>query len=562
MASTPCTATTVTQALEALKDVQDRGFTFATPAGERVIPFAELHGTVGRVAASIRAAGVDVGARVALVLPEPDQFVIAFLACIAAGAVPVPMFPPVSMRATTAYEATLSHICATAGVTMCIASEASTACVGRALPSTERRLMSELLAEAPAGPLFRPAQPSDVAFLQFTSGSTAQPRGVVVTHQNLAANATAFMFHGLGADPDFDKGVSWLPLYHDMGLIGFVIGPLFYGIPVVFLPTATFVRSPRSWLEAISRHRGTITYAPNFAYQLVARRVAASDLTGLDLSCLKHAGCGAEPISADTLRAFATALAPAGFSPKAFIPSYGLAESTLAVAFDTRHEGLGTDRVQDVALEQGRAEPGEGRELVACGRAFPGHEIGIFDPETGARVNDRMVGEIRLKGPSVCAGYYGDRALSAGLFEGAWLRTGDLGYLVDGQLFVCGRMKEMIIVRGRNFFPTDLEWALADAGLKRPSVAFGVTLAGVEQLAVCVEGTRREQAELKALVTQVLGDQMALTVGDVRVVPVGTLPRTSSGKLQRTRVRAMYNTDTLPAFTSDADPAAEAPLGA
>jgi fatty-acyl-CoA synthase len=385
--------------------------------------------------------------------------------------------------------------------------------------------------------------PEDLAFLQFTSGSTSRPKGVAVTHANLAANAEAFMIHGLRRDPAVDKGVSWLPLFHDMGLIGFVVGPLFTDIPCVFLPTASFVRAPRLWLDKIHEHRGTITYAPNFAYALVAKRLKDRDVEGLDLSCLRIAGCGAEPIQARALRDFAERLAPAKFDPRAFVPSYGMAEATLALTFVPLGEGVRTD-----AHDQA--------ELVDCGVAFPRHEIAIVDDE-GRRVGDRVVGQIVARGPSVTRGYFEEPELTAQTYkpladaprDEPWLHTGDLGYLAGGRLFVCGRIKDIIIVRGRNYYPSDIEWAISELpGIRRGNVVAFAVGEGVdeERLVVCCEGAASDAASIREAVTACVAARFALTVHDVVVAPLASLPRTSSGKPQRRKTRQMYVDGSLP----------------
>ncbi|MDB5212364.1 MAG: Long-chain-fatty-acid--CoA ligase, partial [Myxococcaceae bacterium] len=392
------------------------------------------------------------------------------------------------------------------------------------------------------------------------------PKGVQVTHRNLAWNSESFMIHGLEKDSSFDKGVSWLPLFHDMGLIGFVIGPLFTNIPVVFMPTASFVRNPRIWLDKIHQHRGTITYAPNFAYALVTKRVKEKDLGDLDLSCLRRAGCGAEPIQAKTLHDFAEKLRPAKFDPRAFLPSYGMAEATLAITFVPAFSGVRSDVVDKAGLEQAVARPippstEEGvATLVNCGHAFPEHEIAVVD-ETGKRLGDRQVGQIVTRGPSVSKGYYLEPELTAESFKTlpgdtsgeTWLFTGDLGYTVkneaDGQreVFICGRLKDMIIVRGRNFYPSDLEWVVSEMpGVRRGNVvAFSAEINGEEQLVITAEGMSTEAEALKTTIAQRIVADFALTPHEVVIVPQGTLPRTSSGKPQRRKTRQMYLDGTL-----------------
>ncbi|HEY8075642.1 MAG TPA: fatty acyl-AMP ligase, partial [Labilithrix sp.] len=394
--------------------------------------------------------------------------------------------------------------------------------------------------------------------LQFTSGSTSRPKGVIVTHRNLAWNSESFMIHGLAKDSSFDKGVTWLPLFHDMGLIGFCVGTLFTDIPVVFMPTASFVRNPRMWLDKIHQHRGTITYAPNFAYQLVAKRIKEKDIAELDLSCLRRTGCGAEPIQARTLRDFATKLAPAKFDPKSFLPSYGMAEATLAITFVPVDSGVRSDMIDKKALEQSEAKPlphdraSDAQELVNCGRPFPEHELAILD-ESGKRLGDRQVGQIVTRGPSVSSGYWQDVEKTAESFRPGpdghtWLYTGDLGYTVGGEVFVCGRLKDMIIVRGRNFYPNDLEWIVSELpGVRRGNVvAFSVDADGEEQVVVAAEGFSSEAKGLEEQIAKAILESFSLAVHDVAIVPQGSLPRTSSGKPQRRKTREMYRNGTLP----------------
>ena len=298
----------------------------------------------------------------------------------------------------------------------------------------------------------------DPCFIQFTSGSTSRPKGVVVTHGNLAHNAHAVMRDGLRSH-DEDRGVSWLPLFHDMGLIGFVIAPIHHAVPVSFMSPMTFLKRPVTWLEILSKHEGTITYGPNFSYAITAKRVRDRDLEGIDLSGVRVAGCGAEPIQAETLRAFADRFASVGFRREAFVPSYGMAEYTLAISFST---GVPTDSVdQEKLWTDGVAEPTEegGLEIVGCGKAFPGHGIRIVDVESREVLEDRRVGEIEISGPSVMAGYYELPHVTAQTIgDDGWMRTGDLGYLVEGSVYICGRAKDVIIVNGKNYYPQDLEW--------------------------------------------------------------------------------------------------------
>ena len=490
-------------------------------------------------------------------VPEPDEFVLSFLGAVMGGIVPVPIYPQLSFKNVESYHDTVTHIANASGASMILTTATTKPYLEPVLPraATLQGLVTVDELAGDHGTVDVAVDPEDLAFLQFTSGSTSRPKGVVVTHRNLAWNSESFMIHGLKKDSSFDKGVSWLPLFHDMGLIGFVIGPLFTNIPVVFMPTASFVRNPRIWLDKIHQHRGTITYAPNFAYALVSKRVKEKDVASLDLSCLRRTGCGAEPIQSKTLREFAAKLAPAKFDPRSFLPSYGMAEATLAITFVPAGSGVRSDTVEKAGLEQGAARPApEGapaQDLVNCGHAFPEHEIAIVD-EHGQRLADRQVGQIIARGPSVSKGYYLEPELTAEAFKAGpdghtWLFTGDLGYLVAGEVFICGRLKDMIIVRGRNFYPSDLEWVVSELpGVRRGNVvAFSSDVEGDEQLIIAAEGMSSEAEALKGAIAQRIVADFALTPHEVLVVPQGTLPRTSSGKPQRRKTRQMYLDGTL-----------------
>lgn len=559
MADPKHVAPTLADAVRALAHHRDRGFVFVRSDGsERFCSFAELCDLAERRAASLHARGLRKGDRVAIAVPDPDEFVLSFLGAVMGGIVPVPISPQLTFKNIESYHDTVAHIATAAGASLLLTTPSTRQYVDPVLPRVEslRGVVAvDELASDDHGKIDVKVDPTDLAFLQFTSGSTSRPKGVVVTHRNLAWNSESFMIHGLKKDSSFDKGVSWLPLFHDMGLIGFVIGPLFTDIPVVFLPTASFVRNPRIWLDKIHEHRGTITYAPNFAYALVAKRVKEKDVATLDLSCLRRTGCGAEPIQAKTLREFADKLRPAKFDPSSFLPSYGMAEATLAITFVPVDSGVRSDSIAKTELESGKATPHEGEgshELVNCGRPFPEHEIAIVD-EQGNRLGDRQVGQIVTRGPSVCAGYYREPELTAEAFRrqadgSTWLYTGDLGYTVDGEVFICGRLKDMIIVRGRNFYPNDIEWVVSELpGVRRGNVvAFGVDVAGEEQLVVAAEAFASDAEALKETISKAVLESFSLAPHEVVIVPQGTLPRTSSGKPQRRKTKQLYLDGTLP----------------
>lgn len=554
---------TLAEAIRQLAHHEDRGFVFVRADGsERFCSFRELCIESEKRAGDLYAHGVKKGDRVAIVVPDPESFVLSFLGAVMGGVVPVPISPQLSFKNAETYHETVAHIVKASGASLLLTSSGTRQYVDPVLPRVDTLkgvVDVEEMGKVDHGKLDVTVDPTDLAFLQFTSGSTSRPKGVVVTHRNLAWNSQSFMIEGLEKDSSFDKGVSWLPLFHDMGLIGFVIGPLFTDIPVVFLPTASFVRNPRIWLDKIHTHRGTITYAPNFAYQLVAKRVKEKDVGELDLSCLRRAGCGAEPIQARTLREFAEKLAPAKFDPRAFLPSYGMAEATLAITFVPTMSGVRSDVIEKAELESSKATPradgdplAEGaQELVNCGRPFPEHAIAVVD-EQGNRLADRQVGQIITSGPSVCAGYYNEPELTEAAFKKdengtVWLYTGDLGYLVEGEVFICGRLKDMIIVRGRNFYPNDIEWVVSELpGIRRGNVvAFGTEVNGEEQLVVAAEAFSSEAEGLRDVIAQAVNSSFSLAAHEVVIVPQGTLPRTSSGKPQRRKTKQMYLDGTL-----------------
>jgi len=386
---------------------------------------------------------------------------------------------------------------------------------------------------------------NDLAFLQFTSGSTSQPKGVKVTHDNLAVNSRAIMFDGLRSTPE-DRGVTWLPLYHDMGLIGFVIAPVFARVQVLFLPTSSFIRRPSIWLDAVHRYRGTITFAPNFAFELATRAIQQKQSLAWDLSCVRALGCGAEPIVADVLRAFLKRFENNGLSSKITLPCYGMAEATLAVTFHDLGTPLVTDHVDVEALAGGRAIATESdersAEFVSCGKPFSNHELVIVDDQ-GKPLGDREVGEIRVRGPSITAGYFGNEEATAAVFQDGWLCTGDLGYRAGGNLFICGRLKDLIILHGKNHYPQDIERIASkiDGIRDGQCVAFSRIGSNGAEEAVLVAESRRVGDARKKLVEDVVDavrTELGVTLAEVALINGGTLPKTSSGKVRRRETKS------------------------
>jgi fatty-acyl-CoA synthase len=530
---------------------------------ERYISYREIYGEARRRAAHLGRLGLRKGDRVALMISEAHEFIMTFLGCVIAGAIPASLSPPMATKAGENFLATAARIVDDSGATLFLTTDSSKSFAEQLLPRTSTKipLLTVTSAFADDPPPFDPPQidPQDTCFLQYTSGSTGSPRGVMVTHGNLMSNIVIFLGpSGLDCDDD-DVAVSWLPLYHDMGLIGLVLGSLTFIGPIVILSTTSFARDPRVWLKAIDKYRATITFAPNFAYNQVVKRLRDQDLEALDLSCLRVAGCGAEPIQAQTLRTFAERLAPARFRAEAFLPCYGLAESTLAVSIYPHNVAMRSELIESESLKSGRAIPskannGKVSEVVSCGFGLPGHELAIVDRE-GKVLPEREVGEIVVKGPSVTKGYFRNPEATAEVWPDGWLHTGDLGYLAGGELFVCGRSKELIIIRGANYYPQDIEAIVRDlAGIKRGNVAaFGVSEGGDEELVIVAESDGRDAEALRKEIATRIQSETGLVVTRVVLVPVGSLLRTTSGKLQRRKMKQLYERGELPRMESSAN---------
>ena len=543
----------VVSALDSCAGVHDRGFVFTGakgPGEDLFLSFHELRLAAQRRAAHFASLGLRKGDRVALVVPEGEHFIPAFLGAMWAGLIPVPLYPPVSLGKLDAFMEALVAILNVARPRALVTSERVRnvlwPAVGR-IPSIEKVVTCEELAAEPAGALPPAVEPadSDIAFLQFTSGSTALPKGVMVTHGSLAANCKAIVVDGLKVGPA-DTAVSWLPLYHDMGLIGFVLATVSYGIRTVFIPTVSFIKNATLWLETLHKHKGTMTFAPNFAYALVKKRARAEQIARWDLSGVRVFGCGSEPINPETMRKFVETFAPAGLKPSALLPCYGMAEATLAISFVGLSEPLRTDLIDAERYHAERkAAPGAGLEIVNCGRTFPGHELSIQD-EDGRILPDRHVGEICFRGPSVTAGYWDNPEATRAAFRDGWLRTGDLGYLVDGEVHISGRIKDILIVNGRNYYPQRIEWLVDDIpGVRKGStVVFTRPGAASEEIVVAAE-TRADPAALRAEIIARVSEEFQLAVCDVALVGPGALPKTSSGKLQRRKTREQYLSGTL-----------------
>lgn len=568
-------SSTLAHALEAAaKIAPTRGYTFLTDAGvpsfapdanASFVSYPALEEATRRFGGAMQGAGLRKGDRVALILPDNEQFVLCFLGAIRAGIIPVPIYPPVGLGALQGYLDNTRHIVARSGAKVLVTAANIRRLLGTvqaSCPDLQKVVTVEEMGVGSHPFREETIAPDDVAFLQFTSGSTSRPKGVTLTHQNLIANVKCIMVDGLASN-DVDVGVSWLPLFHDMGLIGFVLAPLVHDVPVTFLPSLLFLKRPVTWFQAMTRYKGSIAFAPNFAYALSIKRIKEADLAGIDLSSWRIAGCGAEPIRPETLEGFAEAFGKCGFSKGALLPSYGMAESSLAISFTPRHQGMKTVSVDgqklwsDGVAEDAQDDAESAVRLVSCGSAFPAHDIGIFaldDVQSSSPLPEGHVGEIRIQGPSVMRGYWEDDEKTRETFAGTFLRTGDLGFLKDGRLFICGRSKEVIILHGRNYYPQDIEWEASRAqGVRKGNViAFGARdpkMPDRERVVVAFEVQTKElleQAkEIGQQVRKMVQEGMSVTLDDAVALAPGVLPKTSSGKLQRARTRELYEAGEL-----------------
>lgn len=540
----------------------DAGMRFILEDGsDKKFTFRELEQEVIRRARWLLSLGLRKGDHVAFIVPGPLDFVLTFLGATYTGIVPVPLYPPMGFGKLDAYVRDTARTLEIAKVKMLITQKKVEpilwSLVGKVPTLTDIVSVERFEGPAPAtAPEPAEVHPDDVCFLQFTSGSTAAPKGVVVTHRSLGANGHYIMQHGLEADIATDLAVSWLPLYHDMGLIGFVISPLTSGLETCFIPTLSFIKRPSIWMETVSKYKGTVTFAPNFAYGLATKRTPPEKVKQMDLSQLRLLGAGAEPNNPQTLAGFMAHFAPAGLRPEAMHPVYGMAEATLAMTFSRLDEPMRTEVLDgEIYATEGRAVPlspeqQEGKtvvEFVSCGWVWPDHEIKILADDDTV-LPDRHVGEIVFSGPSVAAGYFENPEATAKSFRPDGLRTGDLGYLANGELFVTGRKKDLIILNGRNYDPQSIEWVVAEIpGVRQGNViAFSRPGQATEELVIVAETKEKEDLQAVAhAIREAVRENHAMNPADIVLLPAGALPKTTSGKLQRQKARAQYLEGTL-----------------
>lgn len=534
-----------------------RGMNFHDPRGTliRVYPFSELRRDALDMAYRLIAWGIRKGDRVALIAETGPDFAALFCGAVYAGAWPVPLPLPTSFGGKDSYidqlavqlqssdpkvlfyPAELAEMCGAAAARQ---NAVSGACAGIAWQDFQQQ---------PAVPCPLPeARPDDICYLQYSSGSTRFPHGVAITHAALLNNLAG---HGLGMQINQDdRCVSWLPWYHDMGLVGCFLSLIANQISVDYLKTEDFARRPLAWLDLISRNPGnTCSYSPTFGYDICARRISSQTNVAerFDLSRWRIAGNGADMIRPDVMQNFVNAFAPAGFKASAFLPSYGLAEATLAVTLMPPGEGIRVELVEEERLSgtpRDLSRPARYRAIVNCGKAVKDMELAIRN-EQGEDLPDHHIGKVWCKGPSVMHSYFRDPDSTAACLVDGWLDTGDMGYMVDGYLFIVGRAKDMIIINGKNHWPQDIEWAVEQLpGFNHGDIAaFSVEGAtGEEEVAVLVHCRVSDPVERQKL-HDTIRDKVRSILGHpaiVELVPPRTLPRTSSGKLSRAKAKRMF----------------------
>lgn len=558
----PSTISTLVDLLQWRAETQPttHGFTFLADGEGAELPlsYAELDQQARTIAGHLQALAAP-GERVLLLYPPGLAFLAGFFGCLYAGLIAAPAYPPHARRPMPR----LHSIARSAQPKLALTTQALAASIesqfaGQPDMAQIRVVATDSLSSAGAPPWHAPAlQPESLAFLQYTSGSTGNAKGVMISHSNILHNE-AMMRVALNNHAQ-STGVSWLPVFHDMGLIGYVLQPLYLGVPIILMSPVDFLQRPVRWLQAISRYRATCNAGPNFGYELCVQMITPEQCVGLDLSCWEVASVGAEPVRPETMRRFSERFEPYGFRPDTFYPTYGLAEATLFVSGGVATEPpifLQVDRATLETKQIAHPQAEGGHTLVSCGHSWLGQEIAIVQPESLVRCPDGQVGEIWVAGPSVAQGYWQQPTATAETFqayladsgEGPFLRTGDLGFLHNGELFVTGRIKDMIIIRGRNHYPQDIEETVAqshEALQSGSGVAFAVEVNGEERLVVVQEIKRAylrtaNLEEVLGNVRQAVVQVHQLQIHATLLLKPGALPKTSSGKVQRRACREAF----------------------
>jgi len=539
----------------------ETGYNFFSSRGglEEALTYRDIRDRAIALAQAFDKAGLTRGTRVAIIAETSPNFLTFFFACQYAGMLPVPLPLDIFLGARAEYISCLQNLMSKAKVTVAVSSDELVEFLREAadgLGLDTIATFDEFLALPSAGGNLRPLQKEESSYIQFSSGSTMAPRGVLISQRAITSNAYGIAAHGLNLQPG-DRGMSWLPLYHDMGLVGFCLAPLMSQVSVDALSPQSFARRPLVWLKLISEHGGTISFSPNFGYELCVRRGMNSTTEGYDLSHWRVAGIGGEMIFPETLSKFADTFAGLGFSANAFLPCYGQSESTLAITFAPLNKGVKVERIDQDRLASERKATrvpansnGNGthinsRPFVACGMPLPDHQIEIRN-ESGDALPDDHMGFIFAKGPSLMDGYFMDpQSTSLVLKDDGWMDTGDLGYITDGQLVITGRQKDLIILNGRNIWPQDIEEAAKgiDKIGSNDVACFSVTQPDGGERIVVVTHCRVTENEGRVELRKAIAAAVRKSCGSdckIILVPPRTLKFTSSGKLSRALVKEEY----------------------
>ena len=521
------------------------------------LPYSQLRKDARSLARRLVDLGAKRGSRVALVADTHPDFMRFFYACQYAGMIPVPLPASIHLGGRKAYVSQLRRLLSICQAEIAMSPEGFLPYLSEAANGLKLRFIGspqDFYDLTEPDVRLRPSEPNEVAYLQYTSGSTRFPRGVMITQKAVLSNLYAILKYGIQIRPA-DRAVSWLPYFHDMGLVGLVLSPMAAQISVDYLSTRDFAMRPRLWLKLMSQNRGTLSFSPPFGYELAARRVRNDEVDNLDLSSWRIAGVGAEPIRTEPLDQFADLLAPSGFDRRSFVASYGMAECSLAVSFAPLGQGTDVDHVDTTALaEEQKALPLHPNQIngkvrsttfTNCGAPLPGYEVEVRDAK-GDVLPERHCGTLFVRGPSVMSGYFGDfKATREVLSPDGWLNTGDLAYRVGNSIVITGREKDLIIINGRNIWPQDLEY-LAE---QQPEIrtgdasAFSVTGPAGEEQAVmmvqCRESHEKKRADLRERLHSLVREEFGIDCL-IELVPRNTLPRTTSGKLSRSGARKEY----------------------
>ncbi|HHH42996.1 MAG TPA: fatty acyl-AMP ligase [Gammaproteobacteria bacterium] len=547
---------TLTEALD-YSAQGETGANFYTGRGElyATLPYGELREASRVLARKLLAAGLEKGDRVALVAETNPDFLRFFFACQYAGLIPVSLPASVNLGGHTVYVTQLRGLLESSKAAMAMAPIGYSSFLEEAGEGLELRLIGDpaVFDALPEAEVELPTiTPDDIAYIQYTSGSTRFPRGVVIKQKAVMSNLAGIIRHGVKMGRG-DRCFSWLPFYHDMGLVGLVLVPVAAQVSVDYLDTREFAMRPRQWLRLMTKTKATISFSPPFGFELCTRRLRPGEAEKYDLSNWRVAGVGAEMIRSETLTRFARALAPAGFNEKAFLACYGMAECSLAISFSPLFEGHSTDCVdgdhhsdhQEALPIANLENPGRARCFVECGKPLPGYEVEIRN-EAGEVLSDRHSGSIFVRGDSVMSGYFNEPEETANcLSEDGWLNTGDVGYQVNGSLIITGRKKDLIIINGRNIWPQDLEYLAEHQPEVRMGDALAFSVPGPEENEICVlvVQCRESDPNARASLVDRLNRLVHLELGIdvlVELVPLHTLPRTSSGKLSRSKARQNF----------------------